>query len=57
MTIIMIIVMAILFAVLTPGILLYLPPGSSLGVAAITHGVVFAIVWHFIHKPIAQMIM
>lgn len=57
MDFIMLIVMAILFAILTPGVLLYLPPKSSLGVAAITHGVVFAVVWHFIHKPIAQMIM
>jgi hypothetical protein len=57
MDFIMLIVMAILFAILTPGVLLYLPPKSSLAVAAITHGVVFAVVWHFVHKPIAQMIM
>ena len=57
MDFIMLIVMAILFAILTPGVLLYLPPKSSLGVAAVTHGVVFAVVWHFIHKPIAQMMM
>ena len=57
MDFIMLIVMAILFAILTPGVLLYLPPKSSLGVSAITHGLVFAVVWHFIHKPIAQMIM
>jgi hypothetical protein len=57
MDFVMLIVMAILFAVLTPGVLLYLPPKSSLAVAAVTHGIVFALVWHFVHKPIAQMIM
>ena len=57
MDFIMLIVMAILFAVLTPGVLLYLPPKSSLPVAAVTHGIVFALVWHFVHKPIAQLIM
>lgn len=57
MNLIMLIVMAILFAALTPGVLLYLPPKSSLGVAAVTHGIVFALVWHFIHKPIWQMTM
>jgi hypothetical protein len=57
MDFVMLIVMAILFAALTPGVLLYLPPKSSLAVAAVTHGIVFALVWHFVHKPIAQMIM
>ena len=57
MNFLMLIVMAILFAILTPGVLLYLPPKSSLPVAAITHGVVFAIIWHFIHKPLWLMTM
>jgi hypothetical protein len=56
MNFVVIIVMAILFAALTPGVLLYLPPRSSLGVAAVTHGLVFAVVWHFIHKPLLQNI-
>jgi hypothetical protein len=38
--------MALLFLVLTPGVLLSIPPGGSkLGVAA-THGVVFALVYY-----------
>ena len=42
--------MAILFAVLTPGVVLALPPGQSLVVQAVTHGVVFAAVWSFTHR-------
>ena len=42
--------MAILFAVLTPGVVLALPPGQSLVVQAATHGVVFALVWSFTHR-------
>ncbi len=42
--------MAVLFAVLTPGVVLALPPGQSLAVQAATHGVVFAVVWSFTHR-------
>ena len=41
---------AILFFVLTPGVLLSLPPKSSKFVVAATHAVVFALVYHFTHK-------
>jgi len=41
---------ALLFFVLTPGVLLSLPPKSGKLVVAATHAVVFAIVWHFTHK-------
>ena len=41
---------ALLFFVLTPGVLVTLPPkGKKLTVAAF-HAVVFALVWHFTHK-------
>ena len=40
----------ILFFVLTPGILLSLPPKGSKVVVALTHAFVFALVWHFTHK-------
>lgn len=39
---------AVLFFVLTPGVLLSLPPGSSFTVQAATHAVVFALVHKFI---------
>ena len=41
---------ALLFAALTPGVLLRLPPGGSKLTVALTHGVVFALVYHFTHK-------
>lgn len=42
--------MAVLFTVLTPGVLLALPPGQGLTVQAATHGVVFALVWSLTHR-------
>jgi len=38
---------ALLFVLLTPGVLLSLPPGGSKLVVAATHGVVFALVYCF----------
>ena len=43
---------AILFFVLTPGILLSLPPKGSKMVVALTHGAVFALVFHFTHHMV-----
>jgi hypothetical protein len=42
--------MAVLFFVLTPGVLLRLPVGGSKLQVAATHAVVFALVYHFTHK-------
>jgi hypothetical protein len=39
-----------LFFVLTPGIFLSLPPGGSKTTIALTHAVVFGLVWHLTHK-------
>ena len=45
----------LLFVVLTPGILLTLPSkASSKLVIAIVHGVVFALVYHFIHTAVCE---
>ena len=41
---------AVLFFVLTPGILLSLPPGASFVVKAMFHALVFALVYHYSHK-------
>jgi hypothetical protein len=41
---------AVLFYVLTPGILLSLPPKSSKMVVAATHALVFALVYKFTQK-------
>ena len=43
---------AVLFYVLTPGVLLSLPTGGSLHVKAATHAVVFALVYHFTNKAV-----
>lgn len=43
---------AALFFVLTPGVLLSLPPKGGKLVVAATHAVVFALVFHLTHKAI-----
>ena len=48
---------ALLFVVLTPGLLLRLPPKGSLLMAAIVHGLVFALVYHFTHKMVWRLTM
>ena len=52
----MLVVMAVLFAALSPGVFIWLPFGASRKVAALVHGLVFAVVWHFLHRPIAQLL-
>jgi hypothetical protein len=44
---------ALLFVVLTPGVVLTLPSKASGNlVIAIVHGVIFALVYHFTHKAV-----
>ena len=43
---------ALLFVVLTPGVLMRLPPNGSKMTVALTHGVVFAVVWYFTNKMV-----
>lgn len=43
---------AVLFFVLTPGVLVSLPPGSSFTVQAATHAVVFALVHKFVQHGV-----
>jgi hypothetical protein len=43
--------LGLLFFVLTPGVLLSLPAGGSRTTVALTHAAVFAVVFHFLHKP------
>jgi len=45
----------VLFVLLTPGILLRLPPKGSPLVVAIVHGAVFALVLCFTHKIVHRM--
>ena len=50
MNLIMFIVSAVLFFILTPGIILSLPPGGSKTVVALTHAIVFGLVWTLASK-------
>jgi hypothetical protein len=50
MNIWMLLYVAVLFFVLTPGILVSLPSGGSKTTVAAVHALVFALVFHFTHK-------
>ena len=50
MNVVMFVYAFLLFFILTPGILLSLPPKGSKMIVALTHALVFALVWHFTHK-------
>jgi len=52
MQIYMLLFVAALFYVLTPGILLTLPPKGSKMVVAVTHAIVFAVVYGLVHKAV-----
>ena len=45
-----------LFFVLTPGILITLPPKSSATTVALTHAVVFALVYSLTHKMVYRFL-
>ena len=47
----------ILFVLLTPGVLLSLPPKGSLMAQAVVHGLIFALVYHFTHKAVWRFSM
>jgi hypothetical protein len=44
----------LLFVLLTPGILLVLPPKSSKYIVALTHGVIFSALWILLYKPFCK---
>ena len=43
----------LLFVLLTPAILLSLPPKGGKWVVALVHGVVFTLVYHFTHNVVS----
>jgi hypothetical protein len=53
----MLVYVAVLFYVLTPGILVTLPSRSSKMVVAATHAVVFAVVFKLTYKAVWRMTM
>jgi len=48
---------AILFFVLTPAVLVRLPPKGGKFTVAAVHAVVFALIFHFTHKMVWQLSM
>lgn len=52
MNVVMFVYAFLLFFILTPGILLSLPPKGSKIIVALTHAFVFALVWHFTNKMV-----
>ena len=56
MNIMMTLYVAILFVLLTPGILVTLPmKNASKITCAFVHGLIFAVVYHFTHKMVYNM--
>jgi len=55
MNLVMFIFSAVLFFILTPGILLSLPPGGSKTVVALTHAVVFGLVFTLSHNMLMSL--
>jgi len=55
MNVILLAYMVVLFVVLTPGVLVNLPPGGSKYVVLATHAVIFAAVWHLTHKAVGRL--
>ena len=47
---------AVLFFALTPGILVTLPPKSSPVIVALTHALVFAVIYSLTHKAIYRFL-
>jgi hypothetical protein len=47
---------AVLFYLLTPGVLVRLPPGASTMTVNLTHAVVFAVVFCYTYKPVCALV-
>ena len=52
----MIAYIVILFVVLTPGVFVILPYHGSKYMVALTHGLIFGLVWHFTHKEVEKAV-
>jgi hypothetical protein len=55
MNLVVFIYMVLLFVVLTPGILLSLPSGASKKIVALTHGIVFSLIWWLTHRYVWEL--
>jgi hypothetical protein len=48
---------AALFVLLTPGVLVKLPPKGSLLTVAIVHGLIFALIYHLSHRTVYRLVI
>jgi hypothetical protein len=48
--------LAVLFVLLTPGILLRIPANGTNLEAAVVHSIVFVLIWWVIYKPLWQLV-
>jgi hypothetical protein len=55
MSVVMFLYAALLFFILTPAILLRLPPNGSKYTVAIVHALVFALIWELTHKMVLKL--
>ena len=55
MNLVYLVLLVVLFVLLTPGVLLTLPKkGTNIWIIALTHGIIFAVVWFLLYKAIKQ---
>jgi hypothetical protein len=47
----------LLFFLLTPGVLLSLPPDATLRVKAFVHAIVYIVIYNFTKKPVVNFFM
>ncbi len=47
---------AVLFFLLSPGVLVSLPPGGSRMTVLLTHALVAGLVWHLTHRTVGRML-
>ena len=57
MNVLMFLLLAVLAFLLSPGILVSLPPGGDKKTVALVHAIVLAAVWALIHKPVYKVIV
>jgi hypothetical protein len=57
MNLIVTIYTALLFFILTPGVLVTLPKHGKKHEVLIVHAILFALIWHFTHKTVWQLSM
>jgi len=55
MTMIVSLYAALLFFILTPDVLLHLPPKANKYTVALVHALVFALIFHFTHKYVSTL--